>query len=221
MSIKLNVAYSDIKSTVIAKNLSLQYNETNKNYRVFAVDGTILYQTEVWKAGHEPDGLDEAQNALDRADFEATYKNVSNKPVVPRTIEGIPKILQAVSPDDVSLFITGKQKAVTGTNVAANNTIDSAFTEEIQLQGMMIAVKDADDGDTIDVEVGYDPGTGWVSLKKFGEAVPMKGMAGWQEYNYKNNAVSKIPSNLKIRTRLNQANTATTKRVLVHYIVHK
>ena len=217
MGNKLTLAYSDLKDMVTAKSLAWQFNEDDKKYYVFAVDGEVLYQSEIWKSGKEPRGINSVQNEQDILDFEQKYKALANKTLKPTTSEGLPKVLAAVSPDEVSLFITGRSLEV------SENTfeLDSSFDSDIQLQGMVVQVKDADWGDSIDVEVGYLSEGTWVCLKEFGKYVPMRDGAGWQVYEYRNNAVSKITTNLKIRVRYNQASSSTTKKLIVHYITHK
>lgn len=210
--------WTNFKTMAISKNLSIQYTETQVRYYVFAIDDPIKYECELWKDTSAVEGIDVTQNNTDLAEFEASFKAEANKPVTPKTSDRLPKFLSAVSVDDVSLYVTGSVALING----SNDVIDSDFDGEIQLQGMMVAVQGANWGDTVDVEVGYiDAQQNWVPLKKFGESVPMKDTADWQEYHYKNNAVSKIPDSLKIRFKYHQANVLTTKKVVLHYIAHK
>jgi len=218
---KLYLTWVDLRDRSISKNFPLQYKELQYRYDIFFVEDNVYYHTEIWKDTTKVEGIDVAQNDLDKTDFESNYKSEANAPVVPKTSDRLPKILSAVTSDNISLYVTGKTKTVTGSNDDVNNIVDSEFVDEIQLQGMLIAVKDAVEGDTVDVEVGYHDGTNWVIVKAFGKAVPMKDIVGWQEYRYVNNAVSKINPLLTIRTRLNQADINTTKKLLVHYITHK
>ena len=116
----------------------------------------------------------------------------------------------------MALFITGTKKDVTGTD----NELDFNFSEKIRLKGVNAMVKGADAGDTVDFEVGYYA-PAWTVVSKFGDVIPMKPSASWVGYHYESHGESIIPTTVKLKLRYNQANTATTKNVVVHYICYK
>ena len=216
MSIYFN--WVNFKSITAAKNLGMQYVEDTKRYEIFAFDDDIKYETEIWKDTTVVEGLDVTQNNTDKTDFETNFKTTANQPITPKTVDRLPKVLTAVSPDDVSLYVSGREAEITGTT----NYVEASFPVEIQLQGVDVYVKGADWGDNMHFDVGYTDGGGnWVSIKRFGETVYAMDDVGWNQYFYKNNAVSKIPSTLKLRLIYNQANTITIKKVIVNFITHK
>ena len=78
---KYNLLYSDLKNIVLSKNLQWQFRENAKKYEIFIADGQIIYQSEIWKDGFEPEGIDAVANELDCQDFENNYKSGGNKKI--------------------------------------------------------------------------------------------------------------------------------------------
>lgn len=78
--------WTTFKSTIAAKIMPLQWDldPTNEFYQIYAVDSPIVYTTFIY-LGAVPDGVavtySQAQNDLDRADFENNYKSNGNKPL--------------------------------------------------------------------------------------------------------------------------------------------
>ena len=73
--------YANIKAMIAAKNLAWQHFEYGTHYHLFAVDGAIVYSTDVYKDAVAPRGEDQAQHDTDRADWAASYQAISNKSI--------------------------------------------------------------------------------------------------------------------------------------------
>lgn len=71
-------SYTELKAIIARKSLSWQYEETAAKYDVFAIDGILRYDADVWKAGFEPAGIDTTTNSSALSDFEANYKTTAN-----------------------------------------------------------------------------------------------------------------------------------------------
>lgn len=125
-------------------------------------------------------------------------------------------MLQHPKQSEFSLNITSGKETITG----STDFLDKDWTEDVWLQGLVVMVKDADADDTIDVEVGYYAPT-WTAVKKFGDAVDVPDITGWQTLRYENTNLSNIPTTVKVKVKYNQANTSTTKKLIVHYICQK
>jgi hypothetical protein len=79
--------WTQLKSILNVKGLSLQYDDSNPNYyQLFTLDGSVVYLTFIY-LGTLPDSLastySQTQNNSDKSDFESNFKSGSNQPVVP------------------------------------------------------------------------------------------------------------------------------------------
>lgn len=74
--IKMSSTWTTLKAVVAQKNLSLQYDDTGSTYDIFALDGFIVYSISIFKGSVPGSEFNQVQNDLDKADFEANYKNV-------------------------------------------------------------------------------------------------------------------------------------------------
>ena len=115
-----------------------------------------------------------------------------------------------------SLNITGASETITG----STDFVDKGWSENVWLGGLVVMVKGADWGDTIDVEVGYYAPS-WTVVKKFGDTVPMMEETGWQTHRYENESFSEIPTTVKVKVKYNQVDTGTTKKLVVHHVLQK
>ena len=74
--------WSDFKAKVANKRLSMQFEETNRNYRLQAIEGRRTWVYTIWKSvylnEHAVVGVDAVQSAADQADFEANYKQIAD-----------------------------------------------------------------------------------------------------------------------------------------------
>lgn len=72
------------------KLLQLQYEQDSSKYFIFALDNSILYYTDIFKAGFEPSGWSAGEitdNASYRTDFETNFEPNSNRQVQVVTVE--------------------------------------------------------------------------------------------------------------------------------------
>lgn len=157
--------WTDVKTTVSAKVLSLQYAQAPGSYTIFAIDDSLAYTCTIW-TGAVPDGVissgySQAQNDTDKSDFETNYKPYANMPIAQGQFND-PRIrrcignLTATSTSEVlvssrpyveqssqaqrSVKSSSTQDAVGGTGAAAVRItyLDSNYalkTEDITLQG--------------------------------------------------------------------------------------
>lgn len=76
--LKREVDWTFIKSLVDANNMKLHYIENDVEYLVFTINGQIVYETALFKAGTDVVVADVTQNAADLTDFENNYKADAN-----------------------------------------------------------------------------------------------------------------------------------------------
>lgn len=82
--VTLTKAWDTFKDVATKKGLRLQYEDENDRYQVFAVDGSLLYITNIFKGVVPTDtGFDQTQNDTWKSDFELNFKSGSNRPIVP------------------------------------------------------------------------------------------------------------------------------------------
>jgi hypothetical protein len=92
----VDVTWTGLKSLLTSKGLPLQLDTSVANqYRLFAVESTITYVAVIFLNTDNIEG-ESAQNAIDKADFEANYLAAVNAAVVSRNADGLP--LQSVEP---------------------------------------------------------------------------------------------------------------------------
>lgn len=82
----ISSTWTNFKSTVISKALSIQYNDNGSAYTIFAFDdSSVIYTCTIWKgtvpAGVISGGYSQAQNDSDKSNFETNYKPYANMPV--------------------------------------------------------------------------------------------------------------------------------------------
>lgn len=83
--IALGVTWPVMKQLIVDKGLSLHYEEVEPSgsfdslgrYRIFAIDGGVFYETNIW-TGNTPPSVDQTQNDIDKAEFEAGFQNTAN-----------------------------------------------------------------------------------------------------------------------------------------------
>ena len=75
--IKRIPTWDAFKARVATLGLSLQYEETEKNYQLKAIEGRRVWVHSIWKSEYLADynvvGIDPTQEAVDQTDFEANY----------------------------------------------------------------------------------------------------------------------------------------------------
>jgi len=79
--------YANLKAMIAAKGISWQHFDYPTRYHLFAVDGTVVYKTDVYKDGLAPRGEDQGQHNTDRADWEANYQAISNKAIQKHNVD--------------------------------------------------------------------------------------------------------------------------------------
>ena len=79
---KIYITWTELKTIIDSKKLSIQYKEEEYKYIIFSIDEIITYVTEIWKDDTKVDGIDTTQNALDKTDFETNYKDDANQSII-------------------------------------------------------------------------------------------------------------------------------------------
>lgn len=74
---EINLEWDDFKTMVTSKNLSIQYNEIDIRYDIFAFDDNLIkYCSVIWKDDYEPYDM-----SYERDDFINNYKSTSNQKI--------------------------------------------------------------------------------------------------------------------------------------------
>lgn len=91
--VQSSLTWSQFKSVVSSKSLLVQYDDDGTMYTIFAIDNPIVYVATLYK-NSVPDapGFNQAQNDTDKSDFENNFRSAANRPIEPRTIEGVKKL---------------------------------------------------------------------------------------------------------------------------------
>lgn len=90
----MNKTWAELKSTLLTRNLSLQFDESSSAYEFFAVDDNLVFLCRAYKGNipsntiRTPDVVGQAENDAIIADFEANYKTSANKSLTLRTTDG-------------------------------------------------------------------------------------------------------------------------------------
>lgn len=86
--------WTELKTIVSSKSLLLQYDldTTNNAYQIFAIDNKILYFTNIY-IGTVPEGVNQAQNDIDKSDFENNFQSGSNVVIDKKTADGSSAII--------------------------------------------------------------------------------------------------------------------------------
>ena len=81
----ITLRWTDLKSLSGKKSLVLQYDEDDAAYRIFSVEGPIVYTGDIWKVEVPwsiiQSGYTQEQNDNDKSDWETNYKASANKPI--------------------------------------------------------------------------------------------------------------------------------------------
>lgn len=85
----VRLSWTNLKNTVNAKSIKLQYVESDESYDIFAFDDKICYKALIFKANVPDDTYDQAQNDLDLSDFESNYKLLANDNLIKYSGTGV------------------------------------------------------------------------------------------------------------------------------------
>jgi hypothetical protein len=80
-------SWTDLKSVLNTKGLSLQYETNSDVYDIFCIDNAIVYTTIIYTGTVPPGaGVDQSTNDLNKSDFETNYKPFANRSLVAPTL---------------------------------------------------------------------------------------------------------------------------------------
>lgn len=158
-----SVSYSQWKALLASKGMLPQYSEDAGGYDLFAVEGSISWETRILKDG-----------GSEQTDFEANIKPTANAPLEYRSTDGLPKVASAMFTDNLSYWVDGVNGNLT---VAAGQTgyMKTHFSTDFRLNGVDVHWLSANFGDYINFEVGVYSGNNpaqentFMPLVKFGD----------------------------------------------------
>ena len=84
--IRVDANWLTVKSFVASKKLSLQYDESNTAYEIFAIDGSIVYYCIIYKGTVPVDTVTQVDNDSYKADFLANYKDIVTNRVIQSSV---------------------------------------------------------------------------------------------------------------------------------------
>ena len=138
-------SWSGFKSLVATKGLLIQYVQLANYYDIYAPESaTFLWHIQLIL--DTPDALD----------FENTLQSTANKPLEYRSIDGLPKVANAMFTDTLSFWVDGANGNLT---IASGQTgyCKTHFSTDFKLNGVDIHWEGANFGDSIAFEIGiYD-----------------------------------------------------------------
>jgi len=161
----VDLNYSDLKSLIEAKNLRLQYSETSSRYSLFAIEGSISWESTLIKSTD------------DATDFENNLKDTANKPLEYRSNDGLIKVASAKFVESLGFYLTGE---ATQADLTADSSgyIKYHFDDPYTLSGVVAFWKDANFGDYLDFEVGVYTSadeSSFISLSSFASQFKIMG----------------------------------------------
>jgi len=209
------LTYQQLKTFIIAHGLNWYYVESHIKYTVYTITGYLIFETSIFKSGYSPVGWDDAQNTINRTDFENNYKSLSNlKPG--NTVE-----TRGFHVYNQDLY----KKSFKYNNVVGNSTneFSESFNTDVYLSGGSYDVDGTiNDGDYIEFSVtdednvlGY--GAGFV-VSKFLETEYIT--SNTREGTVESLDAAFIPSSLYLTLTYHCAGPNTPK-VVVRYLMRK
>lgn len=90
-NIVIDKRWTDFKSIVNSKGLSLQWEDVEGRYVLFAIDQIIVYRSDIWHDASQfpgPPDYTQTQNDADCTDFETNYKSTTNTVLIPKSADG-------------------------------------------------------------------------------------------------------------------------------------
>lgn len=199
----VKLSWTEFKSRITDKKLQHQIELYKSKYICTAVDGTITYKTVVRKK-------DVGFESADQVDLETNYLSTANRP-----------IQQPFSNDGGHKF---RGTGVSGTATKNSTTnVDYKLTEDRNINGLQILLKDHSFGDSADFQVvdvdnvlGYGAG---LVLDEFGTSwyFPEDIQMHEVQLNYK----ALINGGLYLRLKYHSTGTVNDVAVRVNYFLHK
>jgi len=126
--IRIDYSWTQLKSIVAAKRLSLQYEESSNAYELFALDGSIAYVARIFTGSVPDSSYSQVQNDADKSDFETNYKNVVTN-----------RILQSTAATDGYAVSTTSPMMIAGSDGSLIRTILTDSSGNLKAVGTGIA----------------------------------------------------------------------------------
>jgi len=132
----INVSWSEIKAFAVARNLSIQWVQTNNVYYLAAIDGPVEITAVIPFASPTPDGSNQY-------DFETNFQAAGNKS--PKA-----KVVQELGSDSYSIYPQG---ALFAAPAGATTVYDLKLSTTLVARGGIIQSFNMTPGDWITVDV--------------------------------------------------------------------
>lgn len=165
------LTWSEFKSLATSKNFRIQYTESSSIYTIFAVDGILQYETEIFKNATNQVANATLENT-NQTDFETNYKPTANLPLEYKSSDGLTKFAPSKFADVLSLYVDGTSGLA---DMASGETkyCKTHYSFPYTLAGVNVNWTSANWGDYVDFEAGFytdeaDEAT-FYSLNKFGD----------------------------------------------------
>jgi hypothetical protein len=122
--IRIDYSWSQLKSVIDSKRLSLQYEESSNAYDLFALDGAIAYVTRIFTGSVPDSNYDQVQNDLDLSDFETNYKDLVTN-----------RVLQSTAATDGYAIATTSPTMIAGSDGSLIRTIQTDTSGNLKTVG--------------------------------------------------------------------------------------
>jgi len=139
--IQIDGTWSEFKFVVAYKTLAMQYVDDSVIYTIFAIDGSIVYITVIYK-GTVPveSGISQGTNDANKADFEDNYKSIANSRITDNNNQ-----LHIFSDDTIT--VGGSKTFSSLNNRQANLFINVQDAPTGTLPGLQFTLQEVDPGD--------------------------------------------------------------------------
>lgn len=163
--------WADFKALATSKNFRIQYTETGSIYYIFAVDGILQYETEIFK-----NATNQVANATleneNQDDFETNYKANANLPLEYKSSDGLTKFAPSKFADVLSLYVDGTN-GLADMGAGETKYCKTHYSFSYTLAGVNVTWSGSNWGDYVDFEAGFytdeaDEST-FYSINKFGD----------------------------------------------------
>lgn len=228
--------WTEFKAILASKSLPLQSDTVGSKRELFALDGPVVYRTNLY-TGKVPQGpITQAQNDTDLAEFVADYEPSENGVLQRRAADGsvVTKSDPGTSTDDPHLYAQQFSQEDASEQVysfeIAGNTPTTDLTGKA-LFGVRVQIKGAEIGDTIGVRIVSDgnypnpaPPPDFLPedtlLQTFGEANAPQNGGGFIPWEIRFGTAKSLPSNAKLQFCYD-AVTAAKRDILVDWMMQE
>lgn len=135
--IQVKLAWPDFKLIIASKNIKVQYVDCGNIIKIFAIESSIVYLTQILKQMLAPREWDIVGTLIDPdieasylVDFDSNFKNASNTQIEPRDSDGTPIVIPYPATNGYRTMFTSKDD----NGQAFNLTFAGPGTQHIDMQ---------------------------------------------------------------------------------------